>query len=229
VREFLPGYDSQTGAFRGGKPMSQAVAVLGGSAYSYFRYETHLAADNALAVYDEASEDFARCFGRRYDSVESYRCEDAETAFVMIGSFSTKAKEAVDRLRDAGRPVGLVRPRLLRPFPTQALRRALASIKVAVVVDQNLAPGRGGILYTEVASALYDTTERPVLVSAIGGLGGRDISLEELFRLAEEGQRALVTGVTPPPRLLYTAAELAELRKLQAIARAEPEQRGSLG
>jgi pyruvate ferredoxin oxidoreductase alpha subunit len=229
VREFLPGFDSHGAAFRAGRPMSQAVAVLSGSVYSYFRYETHLAAQNALAVYDEASEDFARRFGRRYDPVESYRCEDAETVFVMIGSFSTKAKEAVDRLRDAGRPVGLVRPRLLRPFPTEALRRALAPIKAAVVVDQNLAPGRGGILYTEVASALYDATERPLLISAIGGLGGRDISSEDLFRLADEGQRALATGVTPAPRMLYTSAELGELRKLQVIARAEPEERGSLG
>ena len=44
----------------------------------------------------------------------------------MLGSFATKAKAAVDALRDAGQAVGLVRPRLLRPFPAESLRRALA-------------------------------------------------------------------------------------------------------
>ena len=44
----------------------------------------------------------------------------------MIGSFATKAREAVDRLREAGWAIGLVRPRLLRPYPEARLRELLA-------------------------------------------------------------------------------------------------------
>jgi pyruvate ferredoxin oxidoreductase alpha subunit len=115
VDRFLPAFDAGNIRFRASRPISQAVAVLGGGPYSYFRYETHLAAMNALAVYDEVAEEFARAFGRSHPAVETYRAEDAEFMFVMMGSFATKAKEAVDRLRDAGWAIGLLRPRLLRP------------------------------------------------------------------------------------------------------------------
>lgn len=218
---FLPPYDPETTRFHAGEPVSQGVAVLGGAPYSYFRYEQHLAAQRALEVYDEISGDFAQQFGRRYDAVEAYRSEDAEIVFFMIGSFSTKAKDAVDRLREAGQAVGLVRPRLLRPLPSGRLRQMLAGKKGVAVIDQNLSMGMGGILHAELASALYGWPEAPpVLASFIGGLGGRDIAAEEFYEMAAVTRRAWEERRTPPPRLLYTGDELREMRKLQAVAHA---------
>ncbi len=85
------------------------------------------ALNGSWPVYDELAAEFARTFGRRHDAVEAYLTDDAEFAFVMLGSFATKAREAVDRLRDAGWKIGLVRPRLLRPFPEARLREILAA------------------------------------------------------------------------------------------------------
>lgn len=222
VGRFLPPYDPETTRFHAGEPVSQGVVVLGGAFYSYFRYEQHLAAQRALQVYDEVAAEFAQQFGRRYDAVETYRSEDAEIVFFMIGSFSTKAKDAVDRLREAGQAVGLVRPRLLRPFPAAALRRALAGKKGVAVIDQNLSMGMGGVLHGELAGALYGRAGMPpVLASFIGGLGGRDIAAEEFYEMAAVTQRACREGNTPPPRLLYTADELRQMRKLQTVAHAE--------
>ena len=181
----------------------------------------HLAALNGLAVYDELAAEFARTFGRRHDAVEAYLTDDAEFAFVMLGSFATKAREAVDRLRDAGWKIGLVRPRLLRPFPEARLREILAGRKGAAVIDQNISLGKGGVLFAELASALYGLQKKPVLTSFIGGLGGRDISPEEFYEMAAVTRRAAETGQAPPPRLLYTEEELREVRKLQAIAQGE--------
>jgi len=229
VSEFLPPYDPQNVRFRASAPTSQGVAVLGGSPYSYFRYEAHLAALRGVEVYDEVASEFEAAFGRRHDAVEAYRCEDADIVFVMMGSFSTKAKAAVDELRRAEQKVGLVRIRLLRPFPVEALRRAVAGVGGIAVIDQNLSMGRGGVLHTEIASALYGEQDAPrMLLSFIGGLGGRDISPEELFEIAAETRKAVDSGRAPPTRLLYTAGELREIRKLQAIAeveRREPEQK----
>ena len=126
VRRFLPPFDPGAVRFRASEPISQAVAVLGGGPYSYFRYEMHRAAGNAIAAHAELAEEFAERFGRRLDAVERYRSDDAEIVFVMMGSFATKAKQAVDRLREAGRSVGLVRLRLVRPWPGEALAAALA-------------------------------------------------------------------------------------------------------
>jgi len=219
---FLPAFDPEDIAFRASQPLSQAVVVLGGTPYSYFRYESHLAALAAIVAHDEVADEFASLFGRRYGVLELYRLEDADLAFVMMGSFATKAKDAVDRLREGGWRIGLLRPRLLRPFPEVAIRQALAGKKAVAVIDQNLSMGKGGVLHTEFASALYGQKDAPpILASFVGGLGGRDIPPEEFFAIAEVLRQATKTGVTPPPRLLFSEHELREVRKLQAIAHVE--------
>ena len=222
VESFLLPYDAESTRFCASAPTSQAVAVLGGTPYSYFRYESHLAALNAVTVYDEAAAAFAGIFGRRHEAVEAYRCEDAEIVFVMIGSFATKAREAVDRLREAGQAVGLVRPRLLRPYPAERLQRLLAGKQGVAVIDQNISMGMGGVLHTELTAALYGKPDAPpALLSFIGGLGGRDITPEEFYEIAAVTRQAVEDGVTPPPRLLYSREEYREITKLQAIAHAE--------
>lgn len=225
VNSFLSPFDAENLGFRAGNPTSEAVVVLGGGSYSYFRYEMHLAAMNALTVYDEIAGAFAGIFGRNYGVVEAYRTDDAEFVFVMIGSYATKAKDAVDRLREAGWAIGLLRPRLLRPFPVQAIRQALAGKRGVAVIDQNLSMGKGGVLHAELASVLYGMPDAPpALLSFIGGLGGRDISPEEFYEMAAVTRQAAEEVKTPPPRLLYTARELREMRKLQAIAALERSQ-----
>jgi pyruvate ferredoxin oxidoreductase alpha subunit len=218
ARAFLPAFDPDAIQFRASKPISQAVAVLGGSPYSYFRYEAHLAALQALVVYDEIAADFASRFGRSHAAVEAYRCDDAQIVFCMIGAFATKARDAVDRLREQGAKVGVVRPRLLRPYPTDALRGLLLGKRAVVVVDQNLSMGKGGVLHSELASVLYGQPGAPLLLSFVGGLGGRDLPPEEFYEMAKVAGQAADAGVAPEPRLLYTSGELREMKKLQAIA-----------
>jgi pyruvate ferredoxin oxidoreductase alpha subunit len=60
-----------------------------------------------------------------------------------------------------------------------------------------------------------------VLAGFVGGLGGRDIGPEEFFEMAAVVRKAAEEGTTPAPRLLYTADELREMRKYQAIAEVE--------
>ena len=227
ARQFVGTFDPENIRFRASAPESQAVAVLGGGPYSYFRYETHLAAMNGLVAYDEIAKEFSDRFGRSHPAVEGYCSDDAEYLFVMLGSFATKAKEAVDRLREAGWAIGLIRPRLLRPFPARQLQQLLTGRKGVAVIDQNISMGMGGVLHTELASALYGQVDAPtVLASFIGALGGRDIATEEFFEMAKVVRHAAETGETPPPRLLYTREELREVRKLQAIAQVERSELG---
>ncbi len=229
ARQFVGSFDAENIRFRASAPESQAVAVLGGGPYSYFRYETHLAALNGVAVYDEIAEEFSQRFGRKHDTVEAYRADDADYLFIMMGSFATKAREAVDRLRDEGWSIGLLRPRLLRPLPVVHLQKLLAHKKAVAVIDQNISMGMGGVLHSELTTILYGRNDAPaVLASFIGGLGGRDISTEEFFEIAQSVRQAFETGQTPAPRLLYTQTELREVRKLQAIAQVEREQLGEI-
>ena len=227
VASFLPPFDPGPLRFRAGEPVSQAVAVLGGGPYSYFRYQTHLAALAAEQVFVEHAARFEQLFGRRREPLERYHADDAELVFVMMGAFSSKAKDAVDRLRARGERVGLVRICMLRPFPAAALRVALAGKQAAIVVDQNVSLGKGGVLHAELCSVLYGERDAPrVLTSFVGALGGRDIKRSELFEMVAVTREAVRTGVTPPPRLLYRSAELRELRALQAIAHVEHVEHG---
>jgi pyruvate ferredoxin oxidoreductase alpha subunit len=222
INDFLGEYNAENMQFRASAPTSQAVAVLGGSPYSYFRYESHLAAEKALVVFDEICDEFEQRFDREYDAVESYRTDDADYVFFMMGCFATKAKAAVDSLRKADWKIGLLRPRLFRPYPAENIRQLLAGKKGVAVIDQNLSMGKGGILYSELTSVLYGHHDAPsIIASFIGGLGGRDISQEEFFEIAKCLKQAVKQDETPVPRLLYTADELRQIHKLQAIAHVE--------
>jgi pyruvate ferredoxin oxidoreductase alpha subunit len=228
ARTFVGSYDPGTVRFKADAPISEAVAVLGGEAYSYFRYEVQLAARKALDVYEEIAVEFQTTFGRSYDKIAAYRTGGADYLFLMIGSFATKAMDAVDQLREAGWKIGLLRPRLLRPFPERDLKTLAAGKKGIAVIDQNLSFGRGGILHTEVTSSLYGQPGAPpVIASFVGGLGGRDIAAEEFYQMADDLKKACRKGEQPPMRLLYTAGELTAMRKMQTIAAVVLPQGGS--
>ena len=227
VREFLPPYRPDHAFFKASEPMAQGVAVLGGTAYSYFKYQMHLASKSALEVYREVAEEFESIFGRRYDPVEGYEMEDAEYVLVMAGSFSTLGKKAVKMARSRGIKASLLRLRLVRPFPSEEVRRALGGKRAVAVVDQNISVGMGGIIFSEVAAALYSLNDRPRLLSFIGGLGGKNISPQEFEFIFDQMARAgdgegeeeeMAEGAEAGPRLLYTEKEVEEIAELKRIA-----------
>lgn len=219
VRAFLPEFHSPQPVFRASQPIAQGVAVLEGSLYSYFRYQLHRAVNNAGEVHGEVAADFERLFGRHYGAIEAYRLDDAEIVLVMAGSFTTKGKAAVDRWRSQGKRAGLVRLRMIRPFPAAELAAALAGRRAVGVIDQNLSPGLGGILFHELAGAVVGHVERPpVLRSFIGGLGGKDISPSEFDHVLGVLESARPNDGPVEPELLFTRAEWEQTRNRLALA-----------
>ena len=219
VKGFLPEYKPKHAFFKASEPMAQGVAVLGGSAYSYFKYQQHLASLNALEVYNEVASEFEGVFGRSYSAIEAFMMEDAEYVLIMSNSFTVKGKAAVKGFRENGIKAGLLRLRLIRPFPDAELRRLLSNIKAAAVIDQNISPGSGGILFKDVSAALYHDAHRPeVLLSFIGGLGGKDISQVEFKHIIDMMKKSLDTGVIPGTEILYTENDMQQMNKLLKIA-----------
>ncbi|ODT43345.1 MAG: pyruvate synthase [Nitrospira sp. SCN 59-13] len=219
VRRFLPPFRPSHLGFAASSPHALGVAVIGGTPYAYFRHQMHLAAQNALEVHREAAESFHALFGRRYDLVEGYRLEDAEDVLVMTNAGARKGKAAVDAARGQGKRVGLLRLRVIRPWPAEAIRQALRDRRSVAVLDQNLAPGQGGILYQEVAASLYHEARRPpALCSFIGGLGGQNLSAGEFQAIFEQTASAGLAGAGLGPVLLYSAEEHREMTHLQMVA-----------
>ena len=137
---------------------------------------------------------------------------------VMSNAFATKGKAAVQRLRARGVKAGLLRLRVMRPFPAAQIAEALDGRKAVAVIDQNLAPGLGGITYQEIATALYTRATPPPLLSVIGGLGGKDISTAEFDAVFHNMQRAAAGQWIESPRLLYTQPEQDRMQTLLQIA-----------
>lgn len=219
VRKFQPEYHPKHAFFRASKPMIQGAAVQGGSIYSYFKYQMHLAMKNALTVHNEVASDFKRIFGRSYSAIEAFKMDDADLVIIMSNSFTIKGKSAVNKFREKGMKVGLLRLRLIRPFPFAELRVHLNGKKAVSVIDQNISPGSGGILFNDVSSALYHEPDRPkVVLSFIGGLGGKDISMTEFDYIIEEMKKSVETGVIPETQLLYTEHDLQQINNFLDIA-----------
>jgi len=218
VRRFLPAYQPRHAFFNASQPMAQGIAVLGGPVYSYFKYQMHLASRKGLEVYKEVAGEFEEVFGRRHDTVEEYMTDDADYLLVMTNSFSTLGKAAVKRARENGIKAGLLRLRLIRPFPDEDIRKALRSRKGVAVIDQNISVGKGGILYSEIASTICNEKERPLLLSFIGGLGGKNISPGEFEFIFVRMEEAVKAGKVPDTQLLYTEAEMKEMERLKKIA-----------
>ena len=136
---------------------------------------------HAEGVVLEVAKEFAEISGREYGLFEAYRMEDAEYAVVMIGSAAGTTKDAIDKLREAGEKVGLLKIRLYRPFPAEAIAQALTGVKAVAVMDR--AEGytnHGGPLGADVMSALYRAKSQALAVNYIYGLGGRDVRVEDM-------------------------------------------------
>jgi pyruvate ferredoxin oxidoreductase alpha subunit len=216
VREFLPPHKPAHG-FSASHALAQGVAVLGGTGYSFFKYQMQRAAEAALTAHDAIAGEFCRRFGRCYGAVESYRLDDADWVIVMSNSFSTVGKEEVARLRARGEKVGLLRLRLIRPFPDQEIEWLLGDRRAVAVIDQNISIGKGGILFSEVASALRGRTPPPLL-SFIGGLGGRRFRSEEFDTIMAALHAAENDGGSVEPTLLYSEAEYRQMMEMLRIA-----------
>ena len=151
--------------------------------------------ENSPRVIEEVGKEFGRTFGRAYGFFEEYRTDDAELCIVVMSSAAGTGKDAVDELRAEGKKIGLLKPRVFRPFPHRQIAEALKSMKAVAVLDRSSAPGAfGAPLFTEVRSALYDYEKRPKLVNYVYGLGGRDIKIEHFKEVARKLEKIAATG-----------------------------------
>ena len=146
-----------------------------------FKYKEHIGLLNAAKAIEEAEERFAEIFGRRYPGLtERYWTEDADYILITLGSIAGLVKEIVDRLREQGEKVGLLRIRYLRPFPNREIAAAVRNAKSIAVLEKDISFGNEGTVYTNVNSALQKAGLTIPASNYIGGLGGRNISVGEI-------------------------------------------------
>ena len=179
VDQFLPPY-SPRHRLDPDKPLTMGAFAIP-DIYTEIKKAQEEALRAARPVIDRGWQAFAELTGRRYEAVEAYKTEDAEALLLTMGSMGETASVAIDRMRDAGMPVGLLKLRLWRPFPSDDLIRLIGSAKKVVVLDRAISFGASANpVAAEIAALLYDREPRPRIFNAVVGLGGRDVRIEEL-------------------------------------------------
>jgi len=179
VDAFLPSYqpefklDIDTPRMFGG--------LIGPEYYYEERYVMHKDALKARAHYPQVCKEFNEIFGRKYDVCEEYRTDDAGVIVVTAGTITSVTRIAVDKLREQGKKVGLMKMRMFRPVPVVRWRKVLGNTTKVVVIDRNLTAGLGGVLASEVEAALYPMENRPVVYPVVAGLGGRDVAPDDVI------------------------------------------------
>lgn len=156
--------------------------------YTEARYAMQQAQEQAREIIPQVGKEFREIFGRSgIGLVQGYKLEGAERALVAMGSVCGTIKEVVDELREKGEKVGLLKIITYRPFPKQAISRALQGIKSVGVVEKAISLGYNGPLFTDIKAARQYAISGFVL-----GLGGRDTTpqtIKRAFDLLGRGQR----------------------------------------
>jgi pyruvate/2-oxoacid:ferredoxin oxidoreductase alpha subunit len=153
-------------------------ALVRPDSYMEMRWHLQAAMRQAAQSLEAIDRDWEALTGRRHGAVEAYRTEGADLVLVTSGTITSTARHVVDQRRDRGEPVGLLKIKMFRPFPTDLARRHLGGAERVAVLDRNCSPGRGGIFAEELRAALYDAEpdRRPAVHGFILGLGGRDVT-----------------------------------------------------
>jgi pyruvate ferredoxin oxidoreductase alpha subunit len=189
VNRFLPQYDLGARRLHPDNPISIAPQANEDWVIE-IRRQNWEAARRARGVIKEAYGEWNAIFGPQYQSpyFTEFMTEDADTVLIGLGTVAMPGRTAVRRLREQGHKVGYVNLRWFRPFPAEELRECMKRFKAVGVIDRDFAHGSaddGGILLHEVRSALYPLKDRPTVVNFIGGLGGRDISIDDCHHMFE--------------------------------------------
>ncbi|SFN35851.1 pyruvate ferredoxin oxidoreductase alpha subunit [Formivibrio citricus] len=188
VDAFLPPYSPRQ-SLDPAAPVSIG-AMVGPEAFSEVRYLAHAKQMQALDLIPKISAEFKEIFGRDSGGlVRSYLCDDAETIVVALGSVIGTIKDTVDEMRAEGHKIGVLGIHSFRPFPAEAIRKALSKAKHVVVLEKSIAIGVGGVVASNVRLALDGIDSR--IYCVVAGLGGRNIlrtSLHRVFRQAEAGE-----------------------------------------
>jgi pyruvate/2-oxoacid:ferredoxin oxidoreductase alpha subunit len=138
----------------GGRLGCGSHGILGG--YLELRHKHVSAMERAKAKFERIDKEYEEIFGRSYGGlVEEYRMDDADVVLVKAG---------------------LLKMRMYRPFPSEAMIKALKGKKAIGVVDRSLCFGfKGGPIYTEL-KAFETKLGSSKMISFIDGIANTDIT-----------------------------------------------------
>jgi pyruvate ferredoxin oxidoreductase alpha subunit len=184
VNKFLPNYNPLY-KLDPAEPISMGL-LADPDYYMEARFAIQETMKASLGYLSEISSEFNTVFGRDYKDllVEEYQTKDADKVIVAMGSVCGTIKEVVDEQRSKGKKVGLLRIVTYRPFPYARVYEALKDVPRVAVLDKAVSLGAYAPIAVEMKAAFYGKKKGPKVISSfVGGLGGRDITLESIYEV----------------------------------------------
>ena len=199
VKDFVGEYEPENYLLNPEMPMA-----VGPYSVTNYYFEAKRAQAEALKYAKQVTLDVAKEYkeisGREYGLFEEYKMDDAEYAVVIIGSAAGTTKDAVDALRAQGKKVGLVKIRLFRPFPASEIADALKNCKAVAMMDRTESYNDNcGPLGSEVTTALYRAKADCLTVNYVYGLGGRDVTVDDMKNIYAELEKIAEDGTVENP------------------------------
>lgn len=166
-------------------------AMVGPEAFTEVKYLGHFKQIKALEVIPELSKEFMKIFGRSAGGehdfnglLAEYLIDDAEIILVALGSILGTIKDVVDQEREKGIKVGVMGITSFRPFPSDEVRKRLKHGQKIVVVERAFAPGIGGIVSSNIRTALSGIEID--IRTVVAGLGGRPVTTNTIKDIIEK-------------------------------------------
>ncbi len=185
VKKFIGEYKPEKSLLNFDDPVSFGFLALQNS-YFDFKIDQQEALEETLYDYKKVCGEFKETFGKSYDYFEKYKMEDAESVIIIAGSATGTAKEAVDKLRDEGEKVGILKIKLFRPFPYENIANALRNLKGIAVLDKSMSFGAKPPIYSDVVNSLFSAKASVPTQSYVYGLGGRDIFQKDIKKVFDD-------------------------------------------
>ena len=199
VKEFVGEYHPKHYLLNQNEPI--AVGPLDVQSYLFeHKAQQAEAMKNAKQVILDVAKDFEKMTGRKYGLFEEYKMDDAEVAIVCMNSTAGTTKAVVNKLREQGKKVGLLKLRVFRPFPVDEISEALSNLKAVAILDKaDSLNAAGGALFQDVTSAMYVNKKHVPAVNYVYGIGGRDTREDEIEKVYNDLFEIVKTGEVKNP------------------------------
>ena len=184
VKKFVGKYEPEEYLLDINKNISMGPLALQ-KYYFSIRKDLSVAMDNAIDVINQVSDEFYKLTGRKYELYEKYKLDDAQIGIIALNSTAGTIKDAIDKLRDKGIKIGLLKPRCFRPLPYTSIPQKLKNLKALAIMDKaDSINGYCGPLFGEITSAMFSQNVHVNAINYIYGLGGADVKIDDIEDIA---------------------------------------------
>lgn len=195
VARFVGDYEPLFPLLNTDRPVGHGFYANIGDTYMKTKIQTRRAIEGALDVIEEHGRAWQEITGRPFDVVDAWECEDAEYIIVSMGAMAGNARHAARRMRAQGKKVGVVKPRVFRPFPARQIVDACKGVRAIAVFDRSDSMGAvDGPLSAEVKAALYSAAVTVPVQDYIVGLGGADVTIPQIEGVIDDLEAGKVSG-----------------------------------